>query len=116
MDRKEFKSELEQLLLQKSGQNSLNAVQTVFIDIMADKLDEYRQASDCIRDEGMMTVSAGRKGDIIKKNPAIDASDLSMKALILMAKELGIAEHHYRVQDGKDAADQGFNPLKRPGG
>ena len=115
MDDKKLRDELEQLVLQSSnGANKLTIMQEVLLGMLIDKHGEYKLSRDMLKKEGMTIKSDNRSGETIKASPAISSSDLTMKAILLLAKELQIAPNNQSVLETKAAIDGGFDPFKRP--
>ena len=115
MDDKKLRDELEQLILQGSnGANKLTIMQEVLLSMMIDKHGEYQLSRNMLMEEGMTIKSDNRSGETIKASPAISSSDLTMKAFLLLAKELQIAPNNQSVLETKAAIDGGFDPFKRP--
>ena len=110
----DMREELTQLILQQTRANKLTVVEEMLVQMMVDKFAEYDIAKTAIQEDGLITTSDGRHGEIKKSHPAISASDLSMKAVLLLAKELGIAPHTMSVHDTKVSTDAGKNPFAKP--
>ena len=115
MDEIKLRAELEQLILQQSnGANKLDIMQEVLLGMMIDKYGEYQLSRKMLIEEGMTIKPDNRSGETIKASPAISSSDLTMKAVLLLAKELRIAPNNQSVSETKAAIDGGFDAFKRP--
>ena len=76
------REELTQLILQQTRANKLTVVEEMLVQMMVDKFAEYDIAKTAIQEDGLITTSDGRHGEIKKSHPAISASDLSMNCLL----------------------------------
>ena len=115
MDYEKMRNEFEQLILNRTGANQLDILQQVQLDMMMDKLHEYHLSREMLKEEGMTIESDNRSGKTVKASPAIGSSDLTMKAVLLLAKEIGLAHNNQSVSETKAAVDGGYDPYARPG-